>query len=81
MTAGGFDLSGRTVLVTGAASGIGAATARVCAAPGAGRPADRRIPVGRMAEPRRAWPIAFLCCAASYVYGTVLDVNGGVWMA
>ena len=30
-----FDLTGRTVLVTGAAAGIGAATARVCAAQGA----------------------------------------------
>ena len=73
MTAGGFDLSGRTVLVTGAASGIGAAAARVCAAPGAGRPVEVAcIPVGRMAEPEEvAWPIAFLCSpAASYVCGT-----------
>jgi len=50
----------------------------------AGWPVDlARVPVGRMAEPEEvAWPIAFLCSpAASYVCGTVLDVNGGVWMA
>lgn len=40
------------------------------------------IPVGRRGTPQEvAWPIAFLCSdAASYVCGTVLDVNGGVWM-
>ena len=40
------------------------------------------IPLARMAEPREvAWPIAFLCSdAASYICGTVLDVNGGVYM-
>jgi NAD(P)-dependent dehydrogenase (short-subunit alcohol dehydrogenase family) len=41
-----------------------------------------RIPLGRKAQPEEvAWPIAFLCSdAASYVCGTVLDVNGGVYM-
>lgn len=41
-----------------------------------------RIPLRRMSEPREiAWPIAFLCSeAASYVCGTTLDVNGGVYM-
>jgi NAD(P)-dependent dehydrogenase (short-subunit alcohol dehydrogenase family) len=40
------------------------------------------VPLARMAEPREvAWPIAFLCSdAASYICGTVLDVNGGVYM-
>lgn len=40
------------------------------------------IPLARMAEPREvALPIAFLCSdAASYICGTVLDVNGGVYM-
>jgi NAD(P)-dependent dehydrogenase (short-subunit alcohol dehydrogenase family) len=50
----------------------------------ADQPVDlARIPVGRMAEPEEvAWPIAFLCSpAASYVCGTILDVNGGVWMS
>jgi NAD(P)-dependent dehydrogenase (short-subunit alcohol dehydrogenase family) len=47
------------------------------------RPVDlERIPLGRKAEPHEvAWPIAFLCSdAASYICGTVLDVNGGVYM-
>jgi NAD(P)-dependent dehydrogenase (short-subunit alcohol dehydrogenase family) len=48
------------------------------------RPVDlARIPLGRkgLAE-EIAWPIAFLCSdAASYVCGTVLDVNGGVYMS
>lgn len=41
-----------------------------------------RIPLRRMSRPEEvAWPIAFLCSdAASYVCGTVLDVNGGVYM-
>lgn len=40
------------------------------------------IPAGRMAEPAEiALPIAFLCSpAASYICGTTLDVNGGVFM-
>ena len=40
------------------------------------------IPLRRMARPEEiAWPIAFLCSdAASYICGTVLDVNGGVFM-
>lgn len=48
-----------------------------------GQTVDRqKIPLRRMGEPEEvAWPIAFLCSdAASYVCGTVLDVNGGVWM-
>ena len=50
----------------------------------ADRPVDlARIPAGRMAEPEEvAWPIAFLCSeAASYMAGSIIDVNGGVWMA
>lgn len=40
------------------------------------------IPAGRMAAPAEiALPIAFLCSpAASYIHGTTLDVNGGVYM-
>jgi len=48
------------------------------------RPVDlERIPLGRKAEAHEiAWPIAFLCSdAASYICGTVLDVNGGVYMS
>jgi NAD(P)-dependent dehydrogenase (short-subunit alcohol dehydrogenase family) len=41
-----------------------------------------RIPLGRMGVADEiAWPIAFLCSpAARYVTGTVLDVNGGLYM-
>jgi len=49
-----------------------------------GQPVDlARIPLGRMARAEEvAGPIAFLCSdAASYICGTVLDVNGGVYMA
>lgn len=40
------------------------------------------IPLQRLAEPREiALPISFLCSsAASYICGTTLDVNGGVYM-
>lgn len=43
---------------------------------------DTAIPLGRKARPQEiAGPIAFLCSdAASYICGTVLDVNGGVYM-
>jgi NAD(P)-dependent dehydrogenase (short-subunit alcohol dehydrogenase family) len=41
-----------------------------------------RIPLGRMGVADEiAWPIAFLCSpAAGYITGTVLDVNGGLYM-
>lgn len=40
------------------------------------------IPLGRLAQPSEiAGPIAFLCSdAASYVCGTIIDANGGVFM-
>lgn len=40
------------------------------------------IPLQRLAKPREiALPISFLCSdAASYICGTILDVNGGVFM-
>lgn len=42
-----------------------------------------RIPLGRMADPEEiAGAIVFLCMpAASYICGTILDVNGGVVMS
>ena len=49
-----------------------------------GQPVDlERIPLGRKGRPEEiAWPITFLCSdAASYMCGTVLDVNGGVYMS
>jgi NAD(P)-dependent dehydrogenase (short-subunit alcohol dehydrogenase family) len=62
----------------------GVAPASVETAMMQGQPVDLgRIPLGRMATADEvAWPIAFLCsAAASYVAGTVLDVNGGVYMS
>lgn len=43
---------------------------------------EQSIPLRRMATPREiAMPVAFLCSdAASYICGTILDVNGGVYM-
>jgi 3-oxoacyl-[acyl-carrier protein] reductase len=40
------------------------------------------IPLKRLAHPEEiAWPITFLCADASnYICGTVLDVNGGVYL-
>jgi NAD(P)-dependent dehydrogenase (short-subunit alcohol dehydrogenase family) len=49
-----------------------------------GRPVELdRIPLGRLGKADEiGWPIAFLCSdAASYVCGSVIDVNGGVYMA
>ena len=48
-----------------------------------GQPIDpAQIPLGRKGNAEEiAWPIAFLCApAAGYVTGTVLDVNGGLYM-
>jgi NAD(P)-dependent dehydrogenase (short-subunit alcohol dehydrogenase family) len=48
-----------------------------------GRPIDpAHIPLGRKGQADEvAWPIAFLCSpAAGYITGTVLDVNGGLYM-
>jgi NAD(P)-dependent dehydrogenase (short-subunit alcohol dehydrogenase family) len=62
----------------------GVAPASIATPMMAGRPVDTsRIPLGRMGRAEEvAGPIAFLLSdAASYVTGTVLDVNGGVWMA
>lgn len=41
-----------------------------------------QIPLGRKGQAEEvAWPVAFLCSpAAGYITGTVLDVNGGLYM-
>ncbi|MBT5896105.1 MAG: SDR family oxidoreductase [Rhodospirillaceae bacterium] len=41
-----------------------------------------RYPLGRIGEPEEiAWPAAFLCSpAASYFSGSILDVNGGLFV-
>ena len=42
-----------------------------------------RYPLGRIGEPEEiAWPAAFLCSpAASYFSGSILDVNGGLFVS
>jgi 3-oxoacyl-[acyl-carrier protein] reductase len=65
------------VLVNGIAPGP------VATAMTATTPYDREaFPLRRLAEPEEiAWPTAFLCsAAASYISGTVLDVNGGLYV-
>jgi NAD(P)-dependent dehydrogenase (short-subunit alcohol dehydrogenase family) len=44
--------------------------------------ASAQLPLGRMGKPEElAWPIAFLCTpAASYLSGSIVDVNGGVFV-
>jgi NAD(P)-dependent dehydrogenase (short-subunit alcohol dehydrogenase family) len=49
-----FDLTGTRILITGAAGGLGAATARVCAALGAGLLLVDQRPTEEMAEQLRA---------------------------
>ena len=44
-----MDMTGATVLITGAAGGIGAATARACAALGAGLVLTDMAPLGKLA--------------------------------
>jgi NAD(P)-dependent dehydrogenase (short-subunit alcohol dehydrogenase family) len=64
----GFDLTGRRVLITGAAGGIGAATARVCASLAAALLLVDQRPTERLAEELRAAGAAaqaFACDVAS----------------
>ncbi len=63
------------VLVNGIAPGPIAMTATTI------YPKDR-YPLGRIGEPEEiAWPAAFLCSpAASYFSGSILDVNGGLFV-
>jgi 3-oxoacyl-[acyl-carrier protein] reductase len=63
-----FDLSGQRILITGAAGGIGEATARVCASLGAGLLlVDRRPtePLARQLRQGGAEAVAFGCDVAS----------------
>lgn len=65
------------VLVNGVAPGP------VASAMTATTPYDNsKYPLGRIGRPDEiAWPVAFLCSpAASYVSGTILDVNGGLFV-
>ncbi|NQV60985.1 MAG: SDR family oxidoreductase [Alphaproteobacteria bacterium] len=65
------------VLVNGIAPGP-IATAMTSTTPYA----KDRYPLGRIGEPEEiAWPAAFLCSpAASYFSGSILDVNGGLFV-
>ena len=83
---GGLHALVRWLAQRGAPAGVlvnGVAPASIATPMMEGRPVDlARIPLRRMgAAEEVARPIAFLCSdAASYICGTVLDVNGGVWM-
>jgi len=73
----GADLSGRAVLITGAASGIGRASALAFAAAGASV-ALMDINTGGLAETAVA---VWLCSPeASHITGSVLAADGG-WLA
>ncbi|MBT4044557.1 MAG: SDR family oxidoreductase [Rhodospirillaceae bacterium] len=65
------------VLVNGIAPGP-IATAMTATTPYS----KERYPLGRLGEPEEiAWPAAFLCSpAASYFSGSILDVNGGLFV-
>jgi 2-hydroxycyclohexanecarboxyl-CoA dehydrogenase len=88
-----YNLNGRSVLVTGGAGGIGAATGRLMAARGARvMLADRAARVREVAEaigPDTGWVVADVCSAdgaaaavaAAVAFGGGLDVlvNGAGW--
>jgi NAD(P)-dependent dehydrogenase (short-subunit alcohol dehydrogenase family) len=84
---GGLHALVKWLAKRGAAHGVlvnGIAPGPVATAMTAGQPIDpAQIPLGRKASAEEiAWPIAFLCApAAGYVTGTVLDVNGGLYMS
>ena len=83
---GGLHALVKWLAQRGAAHGVlvnGIAPAIIDTAMTRGRPLDpSRIPLGRKGQPDEvAWPIAFLCSkASSYICGSVLDVNGGLYM-
>jgi NAD(P)-dependent dehydrogenase (short-subunit alcohol dehydrogenase family) len=80
-------LAGAAVVVTGAGSGMGAATARLLGAPGASVTlAGRRqallksqVPLGRIGDPAdlARWIALLLSPVSSFLTGVVLPVDGG----
>ncbi|MBW2421314.1 MAG: SDR family oxidoreductase [Deltaproteobacteria bacterium] len=74
------SIAGRTAIVTGAASGIGRATARLLADENKAKFARRRVPLRRYGEPEEIAHaiLSLVLPASSYVTGAVLPVDGGL---
>jgi NAD(P)-dependent dehydrogenase (short-subunit alcohol dehydrogenase family) len=75
---GEVGLRGAVVIVTGAGSGIGSATARQLGTVGALPVAGSQVPPGRIGTPQEVanW-ITLLSPLASFMTGAVIPLDGG----